>query len=195
MKKIIFSFIYLLSFNVGFCQKEIHQIENDSLRQFIEHFETITRPFVFSNYTSGEYIEPKLVQHFFDLDEEDTEERGVGYYYGYVYYEKEYLGIIYTKNYSPGAFGIDNYYINLVTLTYDGNLIDTKELGCFCNDSNLGSNDYHKSELIITIDIREVSIKEKTTHATLIEEDDTTGFKKIEENTYQVDIKSSGEID
>jgi len=169
-------------------------IKNDSLKKYIENFETITRPFVFSKSNAGEEIKPKFLQQFFNLDEEEVKERGCSYYYGYVYYDKNYLGFIYTKNYSPGAFGINHYFINLVTLTYEGDLIDTTELGCFCHDTNLGSNDYHKSELDITISVGKILIKEKSMHATLIEKGNKSDFKKIENNTYQIAIKSSGKI-
>ena len=168
-------------------------IKNDSLKKFMKDFETITYPFEFKEPpNSKEVIDYKSLKHFFNIDKEDLGFEN--YYYGYVFYESSYLGLIFTRHYSPGAFGIESFFVELITLTYDGEIIDSKELSCLCYNSNFGSNDYYSTEFKIVVNSKKIIVYERNIHATLIQEDSENDFEEITTKISKIDINSVGEI-
>jgi hypothetical protein len=174
--------------------REINSNKYDSLMKFIKGFKTITFPFEFSKPNDETVIDIKLMQHLFDFDI-NQEDLGYGnYYYGYVFYNSNYVGLIITRYYTPGAFGINNYFVELFTLNDEGKLIDSEELGCFCHDTNMGSNDYYSTELKIVVDSNKIIVNKRNIHATLIEKENESGYEDVTTSIYQIDISAFGEI-
>ncbi|GAA4276345.1 hypothetical protein [Aquimarina mytili] len=204
----IFSIVFIAFSFKSFRQKDsipntdhittngIHTIKNDSLRAFVVNFEPITYPFTFSQPNDKKDMDIELLNHF--LDQEITQEENLGYgaiFYGYVFFDNNYFGLIHTRYYDPGAMGIHNYFMDLATLSYDGKIIDYRGLGCFCYDSNMGSNEYFATQLAITIDQGKISIKKEDIHATLIEDEETTdAFEDIISSAYELEISPKGRI-
>lgn len=160
--------------------KGISNVEGEDLQAFVKGFKSITYPFEFADFPNGKEIDSTQMVDFLGLIPDTsvaTIEIGQeAYYTGYVFYAQDYFGLIITHNYSPGAFGIDNYFIELYTFTYGGKLITTADLGCFCHDTNMGSNDYYATELAVNIELGKITVKETNIHATLIEEEDKAFF-------------------
>lgn len=72
-----------------------------------------------------------------DYDPDSDEFMGFyNYYFGARYETPEYIALLYTEEYSPGAFGIFNNNLIMSTFTKEGRLIDSKNLGCHCYDNN-----------------------------------------------------------
>ena len=168
-------------------------IKNDSLKMFIKDFETITYPFEFEEPpNSGDIINREPLQYLLDVDLEESSHES--YYYGYIFYAPSYLGLIITRHYDPGAFGIDNSYVALITLTYDGAIVDHKELSCLCHDTNMGTNDYYATEFKIIVESNKITVHETSIHGTLIEEGNENDFEEINTEVIQFDVSTNGKI-
>ncbi|WP_442266069.1 hypothetical protein ACSIGC_17590 [Tenacibaculum sp. ZS6-P6] len=176
-------------------QRDLYQIQNDSLKKFIESFKKVKSPFNFSEPRIEEEIDSKLLQRF--LNVEVVDEIGyVGtesYYYGFAYFDQKYLSLIYTHYYSPGAFGIDNKGIYVVTMNYEGEIIGEELIGCFCKNSNMGSNEYFVSELNVTIQKSKIIVKQQEIRQTLVSNDDDN-FKNTTLKTFEIEIDSHGKM-
>lgn len=67
------------------------------------------------------------------------------YSYTGTYSTEDYIAILYTEHYLPGAFGINNHSLFMKTFSKEGKLIDEKYLGCSCFDNNMYDY-YHTME-------------------------------------------------
>lgn len=175
-------------------EKNIDSIKNDSLKEFVNNFTSQTLPFNIDNPHEENVIDKELLKQFLNIEFDDENAGLEEYYYGDVFYGEDYIGLIHTHYYTPGAFGIENYFIEFASLTYDGKLISKKELGCFCNDTNMGINDYYATEVALDIEMEKITVIEKTTHGTLIEEEGVEPFEEISQKEYSFNISSSGSI-
>lgn len=134
-----------------------------------------------------------------ELTEEEIYEinRGYAYYYGYVFFRENYLGLFVNQYFTPGAAGVNDYTIYLLTFDYFGNPIGRQELGCNCMDTNMGTNDYYQTEVNIRLETTGIFADITDTHATLFEEELKEGEKTVNEikrqrKTYI--LSSTGEI-
>ena len=201
MTKFSLLFFACISFiGTAFAQNEHHtenenftKISNDSLKAFIKNFEIISYPFHFSDINKENPIDIAIAEYFLDIEPDD----GFGYeefYFNFVFLEENFICIIYTRYYTPGAFGINNYFVNLITMDYSGKIIDAEDIGCFCNDTNMGNNDYYATDLEVTIEKGEISVIKNNIHATLIDEDEEDSFEEITTEDYSIIINSEGVI-
>lgn len=175
------------------CTERLNKVKNDTLKAFLKKFETFNYPIKLTELNESNVINKKLVKHFLDIELEV----GFGYeefYYNIAFYEENYIGLVFTRYFSPGAFGINNYFVNLITIDYSGNVIDDEDIGCFCNDTNMGSNDYYASDIKVTIEKGNIFVIEDNTHATLIVEDEEDAFENITTEEYTITINSDGKI-
>lgn len=86
------------------------------------------------------------------------------YYYGLTYEAPDFIAIIFTEHYVPGAFGIYNSSLIMRTFTKDGKPIDEKYLGCNCYDNNM--DDYYETSEEFLLNAHEITITGTETHAT-----------------------------
>ncbi|MBN1251001.1 MAG: hypothetical protein JXR51_04835 [Bacteroidales bacterium] len=187
--------IAFLTFNFSSFSQENNKSENDiktdSLKQFLENFEQITLPFEFEEIYYKNEIDNNWINFFF----KEIEDYGEKFYCSYIFYEKEYIGLIIIRNWCPGIAGVNNDFVFLFTISYNGKIIDNEELGCYCNDTNMGSNDYFATNLDVFIFENEINIYETNTHATLIIEEGQEHFENKNYKTYNYNLNSKGIID
>ena len=167
-----------------------NRIKPDSLGKFIENFKPVVLPFEFTYTADSIIIDGSWINYFY----KDYEDSGEKLYCNYVFYSSSYLGLIINSNWEPGVAGVSNNNIDLFTISYDGKIIDELDLGCFCFDSNMGSNDYYSTELNVAIDTNKIIRNEKHTHAILVEEEGEESFEEVKHKTYKYNVNSVGEI-
>lgn len=169
MKQLVLSkvgvFIFLFDaigacsqYESGNVDKNADDITNDSLRLFVKDFATINYPYSISKPNDEKTIDLNKMNRILHLNKSKEDIGLEEYYYGYVFFDDSFLGLIITHFYTPGAFGIENYFMELITLDYNGKYIDSEVLGCYCNDTNMGSNDYFSTDLKIVVDELEIKI-------------------------------------
>jgi len=81
-------------------------------------------------------IEDKFVLLFLNSAWETEDFIRESYSYTATYSTENYIAVLYTEHYIPGAFGINNHSLFMKTFTREGKLIDELFLGCFCFDNN-----------------------------------------------------------
>ena len=102
-------------------------------------FEKIELPLEFDEtwraIDEEEYFDSTMVQEFIN---EDYSAEWIGEFYnpGFWYEMPQYDAYVFNYHYYPGAFGVHNNTVMLMTVDHLGNRIDIKEIGCFCYDSN-----------------------------------------------------------
>ena len=110
--------------------------------------------FIYENYSEEEYFG---YNNFIPVFKVETE---FGYMVGLHHF------------FTPGAFGIYDTYFIIVTYDQEGNQIDNSEIGCYCYDSNMGSNDFYETDIDATFNKDEILISGVGIHATLFEEEE-----------------------
>lgn len=200
MRQIILSILILCNC-LAFAQtgtiinsKNADAIKNDSLKAIVRKFEEKQYPFTLAEIKDDEVIDASMLNQLLKLELEISELGLQEYYYGYVFYDKEFFGLVITHYYTPGAFGIENYFLELITVTYEGKVISHEVLSCFCNDTNMGSNDYYSTEPEIIFDARKIVVNEKLTHATLVEDESEEPFEDITEEVFCFDVDGKGKV-
>ncbi len=169
---------YLASMEEG----EKNNWTEDELKRFVAQFESAQLPF---EYTAISEDEPDVA--FFSEDEikkfaypEYDPEIDFGYkcIFGKKYETENYLAIIYTEVYYPGAFGINNHSLLMKTFDPTGKLIDEKYLGCHCYDSNY--DDYYSTTENFQFTKSSIKITGSETHASHEWIEEESGTKPFE---------------
>ncbi|MCB9225401.1 MAG: hypothetical protein H6582_14575 [Crocinitomicaceae bacterium] len=97
-----------------------------------------------------------------------------------------YIALVVEHFFSPGAFGINNNFIELYTFTKSGEKIQGFDLGCHCSATNMGSNDFFTTTDNVTFDVGgRISIERENYHGTLFEEEMEEGEALIDEKEIQ----------
>lgn len=142
-------------------KKENQQWTKEDFQKFEEKFEETPLPFSYAPL-SGEENNPKdltneEIKLFIDPGFNPDENWGNRYYYGKKITTKNYTALIYSHEYVPGAFGIFNYNLYIITFSPEGNLIDHEFLGCHCYDNDMNeftqtteNFDFTENEIIVT---------------------------------------------
>lgn len=172
MKSVLIAITLLTSLNL---MGQNDNIKNNKIRNFVAQFEEVQLPLTISDANPGE-IELDTAVLFYLLDivvESDIFYET--YTIGKVFYMDDYFGLTLIYNYTPGAFGIDNYSVILITMDYFGNVIDQTELTCFCHDSDMGDNMVYYTESIIQISSDQIIIDEDHISQTLFEDEVSDG--------------------
>jgi hypothetical protein len=111
---------------------------------------------------------------------------------------EEYVGLVVEHFYTPGAFGINNTFIELHTFKHDGTKIQEVELGCHCHDTNMGANDYYATFDNVTVHPKgRIEIARESIHATLFEEEMEEGQEPFDDrdSTYiSINIAPDGTV-
>lgn len=163
-------------YDAALSEKGLYSISNVNFKKLVKGFEAKERPFRIKDYWEGDTISEKQAVKYMNYVEEDWSMFTV-FYKGYVLFEEDYVGLITNIYDTPGAFGVHNNFIWLYRYTYDGKLIDAEEMGCYCYDSNMGSNDYYSTALELVVGTEAITIHSSDIHATLFEEDVKEGEK------------------
>ncbi len=169
-------------------------ISDPALAQFFQDFEVVEFPIKINEIPETEEIDKDTVRKLLGVDPDAEEGWYTTFFYGLVFYQPNYIGLLPFRNGTPGVAGVNNFYVDLFTFDYAGNRLDSKEIGCYCYDSNMGSNEYFASELNILIDSSYIKIKQKDIHATLFENEADEAFEKIETTNYDFKLSEEGMI-
>lgn len=115
----------------------------DDFEKFAVKFESASLPFIYAPISgdennSKEFL-PEEIKMFIDPEYNQDENWGNHYFYGKKIIKKNYIALIYSNEYVPGAFGIFNYNLYMLIFTPEGNLITHEYLGCNCYDNDMGS--------------------------------------------------------
>lgn len=111
-----------------------------------------------------------------------------------MYYDR-FILLVVIREWTPGAFGIFNNFIEGYTIDYTGNKISSSELGCYCNDTDMGINEFHHSEDIIHFSFGKIKAEHHYYHETLFEEELEEGqepWSVHEETTTHLKISIDG---
>lgn len=170
-----------------------------ALNTFRSKFQTVNLPFEYApldyeNSDGKAFTDDEI--RMFSIDDYDPEKYwGYYYYYGVTFETENYIALIFTENYVPGAFGIYNQSLVMLTIGKNGDFIDKKYLGCHCMDTNAGINDYYSTVDSFFFTEGNIRIESVYTHATLIEEAaEGEPFEEIEKKTKNVKIEVNGKI-
>ncbi len=117
------------------------------------------------------------------------------YYFGVRYETPEFIALLYTEEYSPGAFGIFNNELIMSTFTKEGRLIDTKNLGCHCFDNN--AYDYWALNEDFTINDGYIEIKGEEIYASheWAEVDSMPVFEEIKPINERFKMRKDGKFE
>lgn len=137
----------------------------------INLFKSVDFPFEPKHLTEG-FIDTLDYQHYFNEDEEFMSGWGFheltpGYHVSTSF---GHLLLVY-HFYTPGAFGIQNTFIELYSFDFEGNQLDAQEIGCYCYDSNMGANDYYATDDKLKFDENGVDVFSTHEHGTLFDEE------------------------
>lgn len=140
----------------------------------INLFKSVEFPFEPPRISESEInaIDTLDYQHYFNEDEEfmtgwGFHELTPGYHVSSPF---GHLLLVY-HYYTPGAFGIQNTFLELYSFDFKGNQIDGEVIGCYCYDSNMGANDYYATDDDLKFDENGVDVFSTHEHGTLFDEE------------------------
>ncbi len=154
-------------------KRSLAKIKNKKFKLLLGCFPFINTPFKLSYNASENTPLTNEELFFFITEEEQKEQLGCDTYYpAFVFYQNDRIGCILLRNYSPGAFGVNNDVYELYLFDYHGTLIKKEEIGCNCYDSNMGSNDYYSTVLdSVFVDKQRIRIYSRQEYGTLMQEE------------------------
>lgn len=110
----------------------------------------------------------------------------------------DYHALVIEHFYTPGAFGINNTFLEVHTFTRSGKKVDDAQVGCYCNDTNMGANDYYSTNDHVTFTKDGwIKIASEHIHATLFDEEMEDGqepFDTRDSSYNEIQILKNGTI-
>lgn len=163
--------------------------DNPEFTQFLKRFELKKYPLSISKPFEGTEISHFDLKQFLNIELDTMALVKEHYSYRYKVGHQDFYTLIVSHLVSPGKFGINNEFIEVITISKQGVIIDFKDIGCFCSDINIGTNDYYSSSVNIDMDSTHIIVKTEYEHATLIEEQSDSVFKEdsIEFSQYNIE--------
>ncbi|MFZ5554464.1 MAG: hypothetical protein ACOZCO_15195 [Bacteroidota bacterium] len=173
----------------------------EDVEDFAKRFISVELPLEFTAFANGENSEPQFtdegVRKFIDdtyrINTDDFEMNT--YHPRYVYKSEKFYAFIYIDHYYPGAFGIDNTNVVLMTISKDGFLIDSEYIGCSCYDSNMGANDFYSTDDSFMWTKNQIKVTSKQLYATLYEEEGVESFSEEKTEYLDISIDEDGNIE
>lgn len=193
---IILSFLAFSSFTQSDSTSiSLETIENDSLREFLKQFKPTALPFSILEPVEEDVLDMESYNYFLNQNMEDGDLGYGNHYYGNIFLLDNYIALTITRYFTPGAFGINNYYIELHTIDSTGQLLDYKDLGCFCSDINAGSNEIFFTQLEINVDSNRVYVNETLEHEYIVDPEDDKEYAKPKNRKNIFYLNEEGKIE
>lgn len=168
---------------------------------FLHHFDQNSFPFEYAPVDEeDEKSKPfttEEIKLFIDPEYDPEHNFGTTYYYGIKYELPEYIVIVFTEVYYPGAFGINNHSLVMHTYTKEGKPIDSKYLGCFCYDNNM-TDYYQYDENFLFEQPGKIQITGTATHAShdyAVEEGEIEAFHEETPIKREINLTDEGMIE
>jgi hypothetical protein len=176
-------------------QKTLADVKDKKLNKFLKQFATKESKYTLDNYNeeTAALLDTNDVKQYLQWNyDEEGWMKSAFHPIAAMYYDR-FILLVVIREWTPGAFGIFNNFIEGYTIDYTGKKISSAAIGCYCNDSDMGINEFHHSEDIIHFSFGKITANHHYYHETLFEEELEEGqeaWSIHEENTtfFQIDL-------
>lgn len=180
-------------------EEKSRHFDMKGLRTFMKKFKTVSTDFEYEALpedTPEEQVFTTEEIRTYVMPEYNPEnDFGYRYYYGLAFETENYIALLFTEDYFPGAFGVHNQSLVMITVSKNGEMIDMAYLGCHCLDTNMGSNDYYATDDKFYFTKNNIRVESDNEHATLIEgEGEGEPFSEKEHKTRNITLGNDGKI-
>ena len=144
----------------------LEDIQNKNFKAFVKGYKTSIIPNFAAISDSDEKRTQKIdrkiaAQYLKKSGYENFDDDQAGYLYGDAFFTEHHIYLFTIEYYSPRAFGIDDQLLLVHIFDYKGNLKSSKNLGCNCNDSDMGIEAEHSRSASILVDWDKITIFKK----------------------------------
>lgn len=157
---------------------------NEEFKTFVSKFETGKIPFKYEPKSEDtpdvKMFTEKEIKLFAYPEFDPENDFGYHFIFGKKYETENFIALIYTEVYYPGAFGIYNHFLVMKTFSLDGKFIDEKYLGCECYDSNY--DDYYSTSEEFQFNKNTIVITGTETHASQDWAEEESGTEPFNES-------------
>jgi hypothetical protein len=121
------------------------RIKDVELRKLVQKYRTdIIIPTMTGVDIKKERIEDAIATKYLDENfvatKTEYDVMTIEYFHGEALFNEEYFILFSMEHSSPGAGGVIDDYLWMHTFSYEGKLISKKQLGCSCQDTDMGEN-------------------------------------------------------
>ncbi len=170
-------------------------VNNEEFLSFYNLFELKELPFSIMNVNQdGKKIDSSLVKIYLEDTIDASQSLMEYYYYECAFKANGVFYVIVNKFWSPGHGGINNIYVMLYSFDSNGNIIDAQEIGCFCNNTNLGMNEYYALNPTFNFNKEGFVAIINSKHATLFPEESESPFENESQDSINYKFKLNGKI-